>query len=50
MQEIYYGSRGFLLESMTVTLLAPPAEIIHLSRISWKTYETLLTEMSERRL
>jgi Uma2 family endonuclease len=35
---------------MTVTLLAPPAEIIHLSGISWKTYETLLAEMSDRRL
>lgn len=33
---------------MTVTLLAPPAEIIHLSGISWKTYETLLAEMSDR--
>ena len=41
---------GFLLESMTATLLAPPAEIIHLSGISWKTYETLLAEMSDRRL
>ena len=39
-----------MLESMTVTLLAPPAEIIHLSGISWKTYETLLAEMSDRRL
>ncbi len=35
---------------MTVTLLAPPAEIIHLSGISWKTYKTLLAEMSDRRL
>ncbi|CCI34570.1 Uma2 family endonuclease [Microcystis sp. T1-4] len=35
---------------MTLTLLAPPAEIIHLSGISWKTYETLLAEMSDRRL
>ena len=41
---------GFLLESMTVTLLAPPAEIIHLSGISWKTDETLLAQMSDRRL
>ena len=41
---------GFLLESMTATLLAPPAEIIHLSGISWGTYETLLEEMSDRRL
>ncbi|MFM7476876.1 MAG: Uma2 family endonuclease [Microcystis aeruginosa] len=35
---------------MTATLLAPPAEIIHLSGISWETYETLLEEMSDRRL
>jgi Uma2 family endonuclease len=41
---------GFLLESMTATLLAPPTEIIHLSGISWETYETLLQEMSDRRL
>jgi Uma2 family endonuclease len=40
----------FLLESMTATLLTPPAEIIHLSGISWETYETLLEEMSDRRL
>ena len=35
---------------MTATLLAPPDEIIHLSGISWKTYETLLEELSDRRL
>ncbi|WP_373540316.1 Uma2 family endonuclease [Chamaesiphon sp.] len=35
---------------MTATLLAPPNEIIHLSGISWKTYETLLEELSDRRL
>jgi Uma2 family endonuclease len=38
---------------MTATLLAPPYEpdeIIHLSGISWKTYETLLEELSDRRL
>jgi Uma2 family endonuclease len=35
---------------MTATLLAPPAEIIRLSGISWKTYETLLEELSDRRL
>jgi Uma2 family endonuclease len=35
---------------MTATLLAPPDEIIRLSGISWKTYETLLEELSERRL
>jgi Uma2 family endonuclease len=34
---------------MTATL-APPDEIIHLSGISWKTYETLLEELSDRRL
>jgi Uma2 family endonuclease len=31
---------------MTVTLLAPPDEIIRRSGISWKTYETLLEELS----
>ena len=35
---------------MTATLLAPPEEIIRLSGISWKTYETLLEELSDRRL
>jgi predicted transcriptional regulator len=35
---------------MTATLFAPPDEIIHLSGISWKTYETLLEELSDRRL
>jgi Uma2 family endonuclease len=35
---------------MTATLLAPPDEIIRLSGISWKTYETLLEELSDRRL
>jgi Uma2 family endonuclease len=35
---------------MTGTLLAPPDEIIHLSGISWSTYETLLEELSDRRL
>ena len=35
---------------MTATLLAPPDELIHLSGISWKTYETLLDELSDRRL
>jgi Uma2 family endonuclease len=34
---------------MTATLLTPPNEIIHLSGISWKTYETLLEELSDRR-
>lgn len=35
---------------MVVSLLAPPAEFIHLSGISWQTYETLLRELSDRRL
>ena len=35
---------------MTATWLAPPDEIIHLSGISWQTYETLLRELSDRRL
>ncbi len=35
---------------MTATLLAPPDEMIRLSGISWKTYETLLAELSDRRL
>jgi Uma2 family endonuclease len=35
---------------MTATLLAPPDEIIRLSGISWSTYETLLEELSDRRL
>ncbi|MEA5503672.1 Uma2 family endonuclease [Halotia wernerae UHCC 0503] len=35
---------------MTAKLLTPPDEIIHLSGISWQTYETLLVELSDRRL
>jgi Uma2 family endonuclease len=35
---------------MTATLLAPPDEVIRLSGISWTTYETLLEELSHRRL
>lgn len=35
---------------MVATPLAPPTEIIHLPRISWQTYETLLQELSDRRL
>lgn len=35
---------------MTATVLTPPDEIIHLSGISWQTYETLLEELSDRRL
>jgi Uma2 family endonuclease len=38
------------VEPMTATLLAPPNEMIHLSGISWQTYETLLEELSDRRL
>jgi Uma2 family endonuclease len=34
---------------MTAILFAPPEEIIHLSGISWNTYETLLAELSDRR-
>ncbi len=35
---------------MTATLHMPPLEIIHLSGISWQTYETLRSELSNRRL
>lgn len=35
---------------MTAILFAPPHEIINLSGISWPTYETLLEELSDRRL
>ncbi len=35
---------------MVTTLLTPPTELIHLSGISWQTYETLLQELSDRRL
>ncbi|UKO97928.1 Uma2 family endonuclease [Nostoc sp. UHCC 0870] len=35
---------------MTATLLTPPDEIIHLTGISWQTYERLLEELSDRRL
>jgi Uma2 family endonuclease len=35
---------------MTTTLFAPSLEIINLSGISWQTYETLLEELSDRRL
>ncbi len=35
---------------MTTNLLANPDEIIHLSGISWLTYEMLLGELSDRRL
>lgn len=35
---------------MVVTPLPPATEVIHLSGISWQTYEILLKELSERRL
>jgi Uma2 family endonuclease len=35
---------------MTAILLTPPDEIIHLSGISWQTYETLLAELCDRHL
>ncbi len=35
---------------MVATPLSPPTEVIHLSGISWQTYETLLAELSDRRL
>jgi Uma2 family endonuclease len=35
---------------MVATVLTPPTELIHLSGISWRTYETLLDELSDRRL
>lgn len=35
---------------MVVTPLTPPSELIHLSGISWHTYEALLRELSDRRL
>lgn len=35
---------------MVATPLAPPTELIHLSGISWQTYETLLKELGDRRL
>jgi Uma2 family endonuclease len=35
---------------MVSTPLAPPTEVIHLSGISWQTYETLLQELSDRHL
>ncbi|MBD2042986.1 Uma2 family endonuclease [Microcoleus sp. FACHB-672] len=35
---------------MIGTTLTPPEQRIELSDISWKTYETLLTELSSRRL
>ena len=40
----------FSVEPMTARLLTPPDEIIHLSGISWNTYEKLLGELSDRRL
>ncbi len=37
-------------DPMVATLPTPPTESIHLSGISWQTYETLLQELSDRRL
>ncbi len=38
------------VEPMTATLPTPPNETIHLSGISWQTYEKLLADLSDRRL
>jgi Uma2 family endonuclease len=38
------------IEPMTAIFLAPPDEIIHLTGISWQTYEMLLEESRDRRL
>ncbi|MEG4089028.1 MULTISPECIES: Uma2 family endonuclease [unclassified Microcoleus] len=35
---------------MTAQTLSPPEQIVQLSGISWQTYETLLAELSQRRL
>ena len=35
---------------MTAKTLSPPEQIVELSNISWQTYETLLAELSHRRL
>ncbi|PSR18514.1 Uma2 family endonuclease [filamentous cyanobacterium CCP3] len=35
---------------MAATILTPPTEIIHLTGISWQTYERLLDELCDRRL
>lgn len=35
---------------MALTILTPPTEIIHLTRISWQTCERLLDELRDRRL
>jgi len=35
---------------MTAILTPPSTDLIHLSGISWQTYERLLTELSDRRL
>jgi len=36
--------------AMTAKTLSAPEQIVELSNISWQTYETLLTELSHRRL
>ena len=38
------------ISPMVTTLLPSPSELIHLSEISWQTYETLLKELGSRRL
>jgi Uma2 family endonuclease len=35
---------------MIATRLTPPTEIVHLSGVSWQTYEALLKELEHRRL
>ncbi|MEG4962129.1 MULTISPECIES: Uma2 family endonuclease [unclassified Microcoleus] len=35
---------------MTAQTLAPPEQIVHLSGISWQTYETLLAEIGDRQI
>ncbi|MDQ2099975.1 MAG: hypothetical protein QQW96_20280 [Tychonema bourrellyi B0820] len=33
---------------MTAKTLAPPEQIVHLSGITWQTYENLLAEIGDR--
>ncbi|MEG3891773.1 MULTISPECIES: Uma2 family endonuclease [unclassified Microcoleus] len=35
---------------MTAQTLSPPEQIVHLSGISWQTYETLLAEIGDRQI
>jgi Uma2 family endonuclease len=47
---LYHESIEFPVKAMTpATLPAPPTERIDLSGISWRTYEALLEELSDRR-